>query len=270
MKILIVDDEPDVVQMIDLQIKGAGYDTCITRDGNEALRKVVAEKPDLIILDIIMPQLDGFGVYKALRGLKDTAKIPIIILTARGKMEDSFKVLGVDEFIAKPFDMDRLLASVDRLLKAKAKPAVSPPPPQPVKAGNKDNVLIVGHLSDPLNKLIAYLKTKNKEIFVVQSDEEALSKCSALKPKAVIMDTYLNDSSAEDAVKLISQEKSLRDIPIILYSYIDTESLGGESLSERLMSIETAKDNCLSAGAMTYAGQLTDANFANLVFLSIP
>lgn len=268
MKILIVDDEPDIVQMIDLQLKGIGYVTCVARDGREALQKVLVEKPDLIILDIIMPQLDGFGVYKALRSVQDTAKIPIIILTARGKMEESFKVLGVDEFIAKPFDMSKLLSAIDRLLKKAAKPLA--PASAPVSVGERDNVLVVGHSSDPLNKLIAYLKAKNKEVFVVQSEDDAVSKCAALKPKAVIMDAYLNDASAEDLVKLISRDKRFTQIPIILYSYIDNETLGGESISERLMSIETAKDNCLAVGAMTYAGQLTDSNFANLIFLSIP
>ena len=125
-RILIVDDEPDVIQILSVRLKAAGYEIQTAVNGEDALQKIAQKHPDLVILDAVMPKMDGFAVYKQLRTQKETAHIPVIVLTARGKMEDTFQILGVNEFMMKPFDLNKLLAAIERLLKVSA-------PAQPVK-----------------------------------------------------------------------------------------------------------------------------------------
>lgn len=280
-RILIVDDEPDVIQVIEVRLKAAGYEIQTAMNGEDALKKINQKHPDLVILDVVMPQMDGFAAYKQLRTNKDTARIPIIILTARGKMEDTFQVLGVDEFIPKPFDMNRLLAAIERLLKVSipAQPVKAEAPVTPAAAttsavsaaapaASSILYLLAGHSSDLLNKTIALIKARKGEVVLVQSEAEVISKMATLKPKAIILDLYLGDTSAEDMIRNIRVNPAFKKTPIILYSYIDSKSLGGDSLNERAMSIDTAKDNCLSAGATEYAGGLSDKDFErNLVRL---
>ena len=82
-KILVVDDEPDAVELIDFNLKAAGYDVVTAADGNEALKKARSSLPDLIVLDLIMPEVNGFDVVAALNEHSDTARIPVLVVTAK-------------------------------------------------------------------------------------------------------------------------------------------------------------------------------------------
>lgn len=118
-KILIVDDEVNIVKVLSSRLKFAGYDVEAAYDGQEALDKVEAEKPDLIILDLMLPKIEGYRVCRLLKFDKKYQKIPIIIFTAR--VEPYEKTLaesvGADAFINKPFDPDALMEKVGELLK---------------------------------------------------------------------------------------------------------------------------------------------------------
>jgi len=120
-KILVVDDYPANVKLLERNLQAAGYETVAAGDGQEALEKVQAEKPDLILLDIMMPKLDGFEVCRRLRADEATAVIPIIMVTALKETEDRIRGLeaGADDFISKPFDRAELLARVKSLLAIK-------------------------------------------------------------------------------------------------------------------------------------------------------
>src|SRR5437868_7014298 len=104
-KILVVDDEPDVVQLIEYNLKAAGYDVAAAADGREALTKARASQPDLIILDLMLPEVEGLDVCKILRRDPSTAGIPIVMLTAKASETDrvlGFE-LGADDYVTKPF-----------------------------------------------------------------------------------------------------------------------------------------------------------------------
>ena len=120
-KVLIVDDYPANVKLLERNLQAAGYETVVAQDGQEALDKVQAEKPDLILLDIMLPKVDGFEVCRRLRADEATAVIPIIMITALKDTEDRIRGLeaGADDFIPKPFDRGELLARVKSLLQIK-------------------------------------------------------------------------------------------------------------------------------------------------------
>jgi two-component system phosphate regulon response regulator PhoB len=119
-KILIVDDEPDVVQLIEYNLKGAGYDVITAADGAEALEQARSSSPNLIILDLMLPEVDGLDVCKVLRRDRSTAGIPIVMLTAKASETDRVLglELGADDYVTKPFSPRELVLRVKRLLRA--------------------------------------------------------------------------------------------------------------------------------------------------------
>lgn len=127
-KILIVDDDLDTLKLVGTTLEKQGFIIIAAKDGAEALDKVAQQKPDLIILDIMMPQLDGYEVTRRLRSNPETADIPIILFTAKGQVED--KVAGLDvganEYLTKPTHPAELIARVRNLLKRPTIPTQIP------------------------------------------------------------------------------------------------------------------------------------------------
>jgi len=117
-KILVVDDEPNIVKMVESRLKASGYEVIAAFDGQQALDKTKAEKPDLIILDIALPYLNGHEVCTALRADNDAKSIPIVMLTASGKANDIKTGMekGADAYVAKPFNPTVLLGIIKGLL----------------------------------------------------------------------------------------------------------------------------------------------------------
>jgi diguanylate cyclase (GGDEF)-like protein len=118
-KILIADDDLEIQELLKFTFENENYDVIVTSDGEEALLKVIAEKPDIVILDVNMPKMSGYEVCEKIRAHSATCLIPIIMLTSATKTKDritGFK-LGADEYIGKPFDSFELLARVEGLLK---------------------------------------------------------------------------------------------------------------------------------------------------------
>ncbi len=117
-KILVVDDNPDNVELLSKRLVAAGYRTCEAGDGEEALRRVAQEHPDLIILDVMMPKLDGFEVCRRLKTDEATRAIPVVMLTAKREVPDKIRGLdtGADDYVTKPFNPQELMARVRSLL----------------------------------------------------------------------------------------------------------------------------------------------------------
>ena len=117
-KILVVDDEPEAVELVEFNLKQAGYEVISAADGAEALTKSRAKKPNLIVLDLMLPEMSGLEVCKTLRRDPATAGIPIIMLTARAAEIDRVLglELGADDYITKPFSPRELVLRVKKIL----------------------------------------------------------------------------------------------------------------------------------------------------------
>jgi phosphate regulon transcriptional regulator PhoB len=118
-KILVVDDEPDAVELIEFNLKSAGFEVVSANDGAEAVQKAKNLQPELIILDVMLPEMDGMEVCKTLRRNPDTAKIPIIMLTAKAAEIDRVLglELGADDYVTKPFSPRELVLRVKNMLR---------------------------------------------------------------------------------------------------------------------------------------------------------
>lgn len=118
LKILTVDDEPDVLELIRYHLAKAGYDVSLAMTGRHALERINEDKPDLVLLDLMLPDIDGFGVCELLRRNPETANLPIIIVSAWGTPDS--RTLGLElgalDYITKPFSPKELLYRVGRLL----------------------------------------------------------------------------------------------------------------------------------------------------------
>jgi PleD family two-component response regulator len=127
--ILVVDDDPDITRFIELNLRDAGYHVAVAGDGEEALSKIGELNPDLVVLDVMMPKVDGFQVAEHLRQSARRGNISIIMLTAQGLPEQRVRglTMGVDDYIVKPFDPVILLARVRAtLMRAREMRNVSP------------------------------------------------------------------------------------------------------------------------------------------------
>jgi len=117
-KILIVEDEPDLRTLLKMHLEKAGFECIEAGDGIRALEKVKEQKPDLIILDLMLPNLPGEQVCKEIKTGKETKNIPIIMLTAKDSDVDRIigRVVGADAYLTKPCDMLILLENINKLL----------------------------------------------------------------------------------------------------------------------------------------------------------
>jgi len=117
-KILVVDDEEELCKMLGDNLREDGYEVFLAKDGEEGLRRVTLVKPDLIILDVMMPKLDGAQMYAKLRSNEKTKHIPVVFLTALKTQVDDFMLgrdVGLFTIFSKPFDHDELLGTIREL-----------------------------------------------------------------------------------------------------------------------------------------------------------
>jgi DNA-binding response OmpR family regulator len=112
-KILLVDDEPEFVSMLKMRLEANGYEVVTSCDGKSGLEAVQTENPNLLILDVMMPGMDGFQVLRQIRRAEKTRYLPVIMLTAKGESKSIFRSqeLGVTDYLIKPFEPSELLAA---------------------------------------------------------------------------------------------------------------------------------------------------------------
>lgn len=117
--VLVVDDEPEIVKLVAKFLEGRGHRVTIARDGQEALDAIAAERPDVLVIDLNLPKVDGFEVTRRLRTDPATKDLPIVMMTAAFptvEEADRGLSLGADEYVVKPFLRDVLVHNVERLL----------------------------------------------------------------------------------------------------------------------------------------------------------
>ncbi|HEV3232144.1 MAG TPA: response regulator [Candidatus Dormibacteraeota bacterium] len=117
-RLLIAEDEPALAKVLKMRLEIEGFDVSTAGDGQEALDMIAADRPDLLICDLMMPVMDGFAVSRKIKSDPDLKSIPVLILSAlkRGRETAELEKIGVDGFAAKPYDSKELTATIRRLL----------------------------------------------------------------------------------------------------------------------------------------------------------
>jgi two-component system alkaline phosphatase synthesis response regulator PhoP/two-component system response regulator VicR len=124
-KILAVDDERHIVRLVQINLVKEGYEVITASNGREALEKAKAEKPDLVVMDVMMPEMDGFEALEKMKADPETASIPVIMLTAKAQDADVFSgwQKGADLYLTKPFNPSELLTFVKRIFSSQVEAA---------------------------------------------------------------------------------------------------------------------------------------------------
>jgi two-component system OmpR family response regulator len=139
-RLLVVDDEPNIRELLSASLRFAGFQVASAANAADALRQVAAQRPDLVVLDVMLPDADGFSLVKRLREEPDRDRLPVIFLTAKDGVEDKISGLtaGGDDYVTKPFSLEELIARIRAILRRTGGPA-------------EDGRLVVGDLElDPV------------------------------------------------------------------------------------------------------------------------
>lgn len=195
--ILVVDDDPHIRSLLRQELSEAGYNVRLAEDGRKALAMVREEIPGLIVLDVMMPEMNGFDVAAVLKNDPRTMHIPIIILSIVEDMERGFR-LGVDRYLTKPIDTSALFQEVEALIG---------------QGTSHKKVLVVDEDTSTLRSLTDVLQARGYQ--VAESDgREIFSKAVDLRPDIIILNSVL---SGTDEVKALRFEKGMEHVLFLIY-----------------------------------------------------
>jgi diguanylate cyclase (GGDEF)-like protein len=216
-KVLVVDDERNILDIIKFNLEVEGYEVIPTRDGEEALRLVQELRPDLILCDIMMPDLDGLEVCRRLKSDGRTNQIPVVMLSARTQAQDKVASIeaGADDFITKPFDFSDLVARITiNLIRARQKRDVSP------LTGLPGSISIEAETKRRIDKNILfatlYIDMDNfkpfNDIYGFPTGDRAIRMLSSIVDEAVKkfgnIDDFIGHGGGDDFVIMTSPEKA--------------------------------------------------------------
>lgn len=261
--ILVVDDEPDVIESMKNILERRGYSVLTALNGMEGLQRIKKGKPDLIITDVLMPEMDGYKFYKELKKNTNTINIPVIIVTARGQMEDTFKVVGVDGFITKPFSPQDLCAEIESLLNLVG----TQPGSAPVKQRPK-KILVVGKEQFILDDMARHAQKAGYEIITTTSGADAITKTVQFVPDIIVVDVQIPDISIIELIDTFRRLPKFGAKPIVGYSYYKTEDLGDSLGKNKVLNIEEASQKFLNSGGSQYIGRFHEQNFIKAILES--
>jgi len=196
-RILVVEDEPDIAELIRYHLEGNGYRVTIALRGEEALAKAHQEKPDLITLDILLPDIDGFEVLQRLKSDEETADIPVVILSIVPDREDGFR-LGAVDYVTKPVDEGRLLSAVGAILR-------------------KEGLILV--VDDDWDTIRLVQEVLGRAGFIVRTANngfEALVVARREQPGLILLDLKMPGLDGYEVLKRLKRDKATQDIPVVV------------------------------------------------------
>lgn len=197
-RILVVDDDPNIRELLTQEFTEAGYRISVATNGREAIAEVRRDHPDLIVLDVMMPEMNGFDVAAVLKNDPQTMDIPIVILSIVQDRERGFR-LGVDRYLTKPIDTDLLFREVGALLEQKK---------------SHKRVLVVDEDASTVRSLVDVLTARGYSVTEV-TGEELLEKALTLQPDIIMLNAVT--SARSDAVHLLRFEKGMENVLFLVY-----------------------------------------------------
>jgi DNA-binding response OmpR family regulator len=225
--ILVVDDEENIRHFLEHELNKKGYSVLVASNGKEALSLARERHPDLITLDIQMPDINGFDVTVLLKNDEETKNIPILILSV---IEDKGKVykIGANDYMTKPFDNDELAKRINRLL-----------------IGTKKTVLIVDDDQSLVKSIKYHLERKGYSTCTAYNGKQALEMAEANHPDLIALDVVMPEIDGYQVIKTLKSNPALSDIPIVLMTGIE---------------IDGGRVTALSIGANEYISKSNDFN----------
>ncbi|WP_392476464.1 response regulator [Nostoc sp. C110] len=198
--ILIVDDDINIRELLRQQLETEGYNVREAKDGMDAIHQIKIARPDLILLDVMMPQINGFDVAAVLKNDPQTADIPIIILSIIENKERGYHI-GIDRYLTKPIDTQKLLNEIGSLLS---------------QGTSSKKVLVVDKNASTLKTISDVLQTQGYSVIAASDPQECINKARSAKPDMIIIDSIFSQEA--DMVKTLRFEKELKNVFFIMLS----------------------------------------------------
>ncbi|MEM7770339.1 MAG: ATP-binding protein [Cyanobacteria bacterium P01_A01_bin.37] len=199
--ILVVDDEPHIRTLLRQELEATGYQVQEAKDGMDALRKIKATPPDLIVMDVMMPNINGFDLAAVLKSNPATMNIPTIVLSIIQDQERGYR-LGVDRYLSKPIDTDTLLHDIKTLL---------------TQGASNRKVLVVDMDTSTTKTLMDVLVSKGYQVIEASTGHDSIEKALSLKPDMIIVDSAI--STEHELVKTLRFDNGLENIFIIMMDH---------------------------------------------------
>jgi len=237
--ILVVEDEPRNMKLIRDLLTFSGYIVIEASDGRQGIETAANEKPDLILMDIQMPVMDGLEATRILKSQESTKKIPVVALTAYAMREDKQRILatGCEGYISKPIDTRSFLETIKLFLLSVEKPET-----QAVSGADRPHkwkILLVDDDPKSLKLYDAILPGDKFEIITARSGYEALEKTAGEHPDAILLDIIMPDIDGLEVTRRIKKDPKTKNIPVILVTSLDdseTKEIGIESGAEEFLN----------------------------------
>jgi len=214
-KILVIDDDPTTRHLLQVTLKGQGYAVESAADGNEGLSKYKNFRPDLLVLDIMMPNMDGFTFLLELKKIADIRSVAIIVLTAKDQMRDIFKLEGVNDYVVKPFDMDALLRKIQKRLTT-----------------HRKKILVVDDEPDVVDLITSRLGISGYDVITAADGLAALEIAKTEHPALIVLDVMMPKLDGLDVCRMLKFDNKFKDIRIIMLTarVQDTDRLLGQEV----------------------------------------
>ena len=243
-KIVMADDEVDIVQILQKRMTQGGFQVYSAHDGQSALDLTVKHVPDLIITDVMMPIMNGFEFCKAVKQNIQTKDIPIIVVSAKGSIQDSFMFLGVNDFLHKPFKLEQLESKIhDKLNMAKMM--------------HTQKTKIIFHSFK--GSVISNVRTMMEEVpqwtaLFTNSAAELLVMAKDHVPDLVVIDLLMTGASVPEVIAEIKQNPLLVNTDILIYYSPLNINEDNFTQQAKMIEIQYLKNAALNIGAKEYLG----------------
>jgi DNA-binding response OmpR family regulator len=229
--ILVADDEPDILELVEIVLGEAGYEVLTAADGEKALQLAAERTPDLFVLDAMMPKVDGWEVTRQLRGKKATREVPIIMLTARTNRDDveRGREAGVDEYLAKPFLPDEFEAAVSAMLRHSPQDEEIEvelpdgielelePAPAPATVESDVSSVLIASGDEGVVSLAQYrLELGGYAVATASDGEEALRLAAENAPDLFVLDAAMPKLDGYAVTRSLREHDGMRSIPVVL------------------------------------------------------
>jgi CheY-like chemotaxis protein len=198
--ILVVDDDINIRELLRQQLENEGYNVREAKDGVDAIHQIKTHCPDLILLDVMMPQINGFDVAAVLKNDPQTADIPIIMLSIVENKERGYHI-GIDRYLTKPINTEKLLNEIGSLLS---------------QGTSSKKVLVVDKNASTLKTISDVLQTQGYSVIEASNAQECINIARSAKPDMIIIDSIFSQEA--DMVKALRFEKELENVVFIMLS----------------------------------------------------
>jgi DNA-binding response OmpR family regulator len=201
-KILVIEDDRDLALLLRRQLESDGYQVLLAGSGEDALWLAREERPQLITLDIMLPDVDGFAVLEELKSNRVTAPIPVVIASVLSESDKGY-ALGAVDYVVKPFSEEKLLDSVRQAL-------------APIKKGTLHSLLVVDDDPDILEFLYQALSYHGYQVATAASGQEAMAHVRQNQPDLILLDLKMPGMDGYEVIRRLKSNDATRAIPIVV------------------------------------------------------